>query len=171
MQRSALLRVEVQVDELLGAGDAEQAVADDEVVVEEAERAGAVEAGEPEAEFGHLDRHGVDVDAVDAVGDDVAAGVELVLLCQGELRADRALPGCRHSVAGVDVSDARAAAGAVGVLAAGLPSEPVGEVAGRGDEERAAAGGDVADLQVCRICSGVLSTQALLSSVSSGPGE
>ena len=70
----ALGWVEVQVFELVHAGQAEQAVAADEPVVQEAERALAVHGDQPQRQLGHLDGERVDVRPVQAVLGDPAPG-------------------------------------------------------------------------------------------------
>ena len=53
----------------------EQAVADLDVVVEERERLARLQGLHPEADLAELDRHRVQVDAVDAPADDVPLGM------------------------------------------------------------------------------------------------
>lgn len=71
--------------ELIEVGDADQGIAADQVMVEEAERPAFLEAFEPEREAGQLQGHRVAVDAVDAVGDDLAQRVAVVLRAHGTL--------------------------------------------------------------------------------------
>ncbi len=58
-----------------GGGGAEQGVADLDVGVEEGQRPAGAHRLEPEADLGEFGGHGVEVDAVDAAGDDVVEGV------------------------------------------------------------------------------------------------
>lgn len=103
------LPVDVQRPDLGEVGDAEQRVADEHLVVDEAERLFRVERHQPERQLAHLDGHRVDVGAVQALGDDLAQGVGRLLL----RRPDAGAGGCP----GFD--------------------EACGQVAGGGDEESA----------------------------------
>ena len=55
-----------------GGGDAEQGVADADVLVEEGQRLAGFQGFQPERDLGQLGGHRVDVDAVDAAADDAA---------------------------------------------------------------------------------------------------
>ena len=135
VQAAALLRVHVQRLQLLQADQAEERVPGGEAVVEEAEGPFGVHRDQPQRQLRHLDGEGVDVDAVQAVLGDLAAGLEQELVGFG-VRAD-------------------AAGGAVQVHGEGFGvtfvqprlDQAVGEVAAGGDEERAGAHRDVRDLQ------------------------
>ena len=101
------VRVDVQLAELVEAGDAEQRVAEEDLVVDERERQVAVQGHQPQREFAHFDGHVVDVGAVEAVGDDFADGAEVQV----------------------------AAMGVGGILGGPRFDHPVGEIAGGRDQE------------------------------------
>ena len=79
-------------------GGAEQGVADLDVVVEEGQRLAGRHGREPEADLGEVGGHRVDVDAVEAAGDDVVqrvaevggGGVELAGASGGQSQRDAA---------------------------------------------------------------------------------
>ena len=104
---------------------ADQAVAALDVVVEEAERLAGLERLHPQADLAQLHGHGVDVDAVDAVADDVAQGVP----------ERRRAPGSSSPVR--------------------TAGQVAGEAVGGGDQEVAGAAGRVEDLEVERSASPV----------------
>ena len=119
--------------QLLQRRQAEQAVASDEPVVEEAERPLAVHRHQPERELRHLDRERVDVDAVQAVLGDESTSVESDPLHLGVAgRPGRRRTGAQHLAA-----------------ALGLPGfeQPVGEVATGRDQEGPRPHRDVGDPQ------------------------
>ena len=74
MELAACGDIKVHPLELVNVGDAEQGVAGGQAVIEEREGAVAVYRDEPQGQLRHLDGHGVDVDAIEAVLDDLAAG-------------------------------------------------------------------------------------------------
>ncbi len=124
---SRLLRERRQVT------DSQERVADGQAVVEEGERALRVHGHQPQRQLGHLHRHRVDVHPVQAVGDDLATGLD----------HHRVLVGVQRSVV-----PRRAVAGGARIP---LPypgfHQPVTQVASGRHQERPRPHGDVRHLQ------------------------
>ncbi len=107
----------------VGVGQADEAVAAPQHAVEEGEFMRARQRFEPQRQFGEVDRERVAVDAAQAVLRDQPLGMEQLVLVRRDRRALRgpARPG---------------------------GDEPLAQLAARLDQERARAGGGVADLEV-----------------------